>query len=44
MTFRAHPTVKKAKKGKKGVRWQGLATAAETRRAPGALGDITTPG
>ena len=33
--FRAHPAVKKAKRGKKGVRWQGLAVAAETRRAPG---------
>ena len=32
--FRAHPAVKKAKRGKKGVRWQGLAVAAETRRAP----------
>ena len=33
--FRAHPAVKKAKRGKRGVRWQGLAVAAETRRAPG---------
>ena len=33
--FRAHPAVKKAKRGKKGVRWEGLAVAAETRRAPG---------
>ena len=32
--FRAHPAVKKAKRGKKGVRWEGLA-AAETRRTPG---------
>ena len=32
--FRAHPAVKKAKRGKKGVRWQGLAVAAETRPAP----------
>ena len=32
--FRAHPAVRKAKRGKKGVRWEGLA-AAETRRTPG---------
>ena len=25
--FRAHPAVKKAKRGKKGVRWEGLAAA-----------------
>ena len=32
--FRAHPAVRKAERGKKGVRWEGLA-AAETRRTPG---------
>jgi hypothetical protein len=30
--FRAHPAVKKAKRGKKGVRWQGLAVTPRPGR------------